>query len=1110
MSRILLMIAWLGTLAPMSAADDPFFIRGGQRVLFLGDSITNNGGYIRDIDAYLTTRFPGERFELINLGLSSETVSGLSEPDHPFPRPNVHERLERALTKTKPDIVVACYGMNDGIYHPFDESRFQKYRDGIETLVDRVRQSGAKLVLLTPPPFDAGAIPDKVQPLGAAKYGWLGPYVGYDETLIRYGEWLLTLRDRGILVVDPHAVVARHLASVRAGDPKYRLSGDGVHMDATGQWLIAQALLPAWKAKADVDDAEIDAKDKLAKRGQVADLAISDGVLRFTWTSRVPMPHDPSWDPKLVERERIASNFNRYRLTVTGLEAPRYELFEGDTRLGVATREQLAQGLDLLTLPKLSTNQHAAALWPLIEKRERLMSAAWLTDVGHKRPDTPQGLPLDEARKQAEPLSAEIERLAQPVALALRLVPLRDQAVFRAGAAAVDVTPPKLPVLVNGGFLQVSADKVNDTLNARCLVLDDASVRLAIVVVDSCMLPRELIDRAKDIAAMRTSIPAERILVSATHTHTAPAAMGALGCSPDSNYVEFLPERIADAIEKAAKNLVPARVGWGSIDDDQHTHCRRWIRRPDKIITDPFGNRTVRANMHPGHQNADVIAPAGPVDPGLSVLSVQATDGRPIAVLANYSMHYFGTQPVSADYFGRFSTTLSQKLGADKLDPPFVAMMSQGTSGDQQWMDYAKPKSAITIDAYADAVAEGAFQACKSVVYRDQASIAMAEAKLELRRRVPDEKRLAWAKPIAEKLGDNPPRSIPEVYAREAFFLHREPQRELKLQAIRIGELAIAAIPNEVYAITGLKIKAWSPLPATFTIELANGSEGYIPPPEQHFLGGYTTWPARTAALEVEAEPKIVETVLGLLEAVAGKPRRGSSEAHGAYARAILDDKPVAYWRFSELRGPDAADSSGHGRVARYGDGIAFYLEGPASPEFNGAGMINRAPHIAGGNISASIPGVAERSTVEFWFWNGLPSDVRGVTAYLAALGAEDRLAIGGTAGSPGRLLFSRGNAAPLAGNAVAALKVWFHVAIVRDGSSVIVYVNGEPDIRGNLDRHAAQEGEQAYSFGARHDGGATLEGKLDEVAVFDRALTAAEVARHYAASGMKSKPAAR
>ena len=132
-----------------------------------------------------------------------------------------------------------------------------------------------------------------------------------------------------------------------------------------------------------------------------------------------------------------------------------------------------------------------------------------------------------------------------------------------------------------------------------------------------------------------------------------------------------------------------------------------------------------------------------------------------------------------------------------------------------------------------------AHQAYQSITYRDWVPLAMAESKLVLRRRVPDGPRLAWAKVIVERMGNRGiPNSVPEVYAKEAIFLHEEPRRELKLQAIRIGELGIAAIPNEVFALTGLKIKAWSPFETTMNIELANGSEGYVPPPEQHVLGG--------------------------------------------------------------------------------------------------------------------------------------------------------------------------------------------------------------------------------------------------------------------------------
>src|SRR5262245_12949866 len=113
MIRTLIATCFLLTSPALLQAAEPFALRDGQRVLFLGDSNTFAGLFIAYLDGYLFTRFPEQKYELINLGLPSETISGLSEPDHPYPRPNVHDRLEKALTETKPDVVFACYGMND-------------------------------------------------------------------------------------------------------------------------------------------------------------------------------------------------------------------------------------------------------------------------------------------------------------------------------------------------------------------------------------------------------------------------------------------------------------------------------------------------------------------------------------------------------------------------------------------------------------------------------------------------------------------------------------------------------------------------------------------------------------------------------------------------------------------------------------------------------------------------------------------------------------------------------------------------------------------------------------------------------------------------------------
>ena len=138
------------------------------------------------------------------------------------------------------------------------------------------------------------------------------------------------------------------------------------------------------------------------------------------------------------------------------------------------------------------------------------------------------------------------------------------QAELRVGATKVDVSPDQWPVLVNGGMTSRSADQIKTRVNARAIVLDDGNERLAIVVVDSCMIPRSLLDEAKQLAATRTKLRPERILISATHSHTAPSSFGCLGTDADANYVPLLRQRLADALVTAEKNLTPARVGWGS------------------------------------------------------------------------------------------------------------------------------------------------------------------------------------------------------------------------------------------------------------------------------------------------------------------------------------------------------------------------------------------------------------------------------------------------------------------------------------------------------------------------------------------------------------------
>jgi hypothetical protein len=702
--------------------------------------------------------------------------------------------------------------------------------------------------------------------------------------------------------------------------------------------------------------------------------------------------------------------------------------------------------------------------------------------------------------------------------------------VFRAGASLVDISPTNLPVLVNAMFEERTASQVTDRLYARALTLDDGTTRLVIAVVDTCMMSRDLIDRAKTQASLATGIPTDRMLVSATHTHSAPSAMGCLGSRLDTNYAAFLAPRIAEVIIHASGNLQPARIGWGSVDDWDHTFNRRWIRRPDRMITDPFGNRNVRAHMHPGYQSPDAIAPSGPVDPGLSVVAVQSLDGQPLALLANYSQHYYGSPLLSSDYYGRFCREVAYRLNVSESDGShgFVAMMSQGTSGDLMWMDYSAPAKDIGYDAYAKAIAGEVTDVVHRIQFTSWVPLKMAETSLQLRYRTPDDARLEWARGIAQRLAGRLPLGLPEIYALESIYLHDRPETDLKLQALRIGDLGITALPNEVFSLTGLKLKAQSPFPTTFNIELANGGEGYIPPPEQHKLGGYTTWPARTAGLEVQAEPKIIATLLKLLEEVSGKPRRPMTDLNGPYAKAVLAARPGAYWRLNESVIPVAHDATGHHLDATYEDGVALYLPGasrtigfhPARPEVPNAfsdSQINRAPHFAGGRVRARLPQLGQSYSVELWLWNGLTNTARPITGYFFARCPDDggsavgdQLGLGGnTPGeSTGRLTFGRsGNPSPaLHGRTPVSWREWHHVVLVRNDRHVSLYLDGNqtPEIETETDSPEPGMEPDIY-LGGRGDNFANFEGKLDEVSIYPRPLSPSEVAEHYRAAGFAS-----
>lgn len=254
-----------------------------KRIVFLGDSNTHASEYVVQLEAAFLDTLNWSP-EIINLGLPSETCCGLSEPIHPFPRPNVQERLDRVLAKTKPDLVVACYGMNDGIYHPFDKTRFEAYQLGIRTIIKKVNATGAKLILLTPPPFDPipGRAKGKLVAADAKEFSWKTIYENYDSEVMKpYATWVMEQQPHVLAVVDTHGPVANYLKKKRKSDPKFTFSNDGVHFDKSGHQLFAQTILDSLSASCGLE-AKLSQNEKLLEL-----VRRRQAISHLTWLSEV-------------------------------------------------------------------------------------------------------------------------------------------------------------------------------------------------------------------------------------------------------------------------------------------------------------------------------------------------------------------------------------------------------------------------------------------------------------------------------------------------------------------------------------------------------------------------------------------------------------------------------------------------------------------------------------------------------------------------------------------------------------------------------------------------------------------------------------------------------
>lgn len=453
-----------------------------------------------------------------------------------------------------------------------------------------------------------------------------------------------------------------------------------------------------------------------------------------------------------------------------------------------------------------------------------------------------------------------------------------DEPGLHAGTAAVDISPDVFPMQLRSG----PSKYVHDPLHVRAVALQNGEGRAVIALMDAIGVGREMTDEAKAAVATKTGWKPEEMLVSGTHSHSTPK-----GGDTSPGRIAYEKKRrdgLVEAMIQAIESLEPAEVGYASDEEPSEVYNRRWFLKEGTMDLNPLGGYDqVRTNA----PRQNLVKPAGPIDPELCVVDVRTRRGRPLGLIANYALHYVGGIPkiieengkevgmTSADYFGEFSRIMPYRIGGSNPPENFVAMITNGASGDINNIDFhsTRPPRAPfeQIRVVATKAADTAWRAVKKIeAYEENPLVAMRQRLVTLDYRVPSQAEVEKALALLEL----PRKEREEINGRTTSVAtntvrYGGPENpgteDVIVQAIRIGDQAIVSMPFEVLVEIGLEIKEKSPFPHTFLIELANGGYGYLPPPNQHELGGYETW-IGTSRFEKQASEKLTAALLEMLE----------------------------------------------------------------------------------------------------------------------------------------------------------------------------------------------------------------------------------------------------
>lgn len=445
---------------------------------------------------------------------------------------------------------------------------------------------------------------------------------------------------------------------------------------------------------------------------------------------------------------------------------------------------------------------------------------------------------------------------------------------FLAGAANVDITPP-LGTFINGDFVPHYAQYIHDQLHARALVFQQNGIFIAIVVVDICVMPKDFVDGVKSEINKQTGIRPEHILMSATHTHAAGSIASVYLGAADVQYMKKLPALLVRSVVLAKQNIRPAKIAWGSVDVPEHMLCRRYKMKPGYVAVNPVSGGIDQVKTNPFDGENFIDYGTNRTDPQVGFFAVKGADDKWIGLLANYSLHYVGdwdNGTISADYFGEFSRQIQAKLGAGD---DFSGIMSNGTSGDVNIWDFVNPHRYPTqkfekSKLIAADIATKVFNQLQHVEWDIEPALSVQYNEVSLQLRKPAADELKKSEEIVSQSNYEHIKinmeTLHQLYAREQVLLNDLPDSlEFPVQAIKIGGGVIGGLGAEMFAETGLWLKLHSPVKNYFTIGLANGNAGYVPPEHEFENGGYETWRGRTSKLEKGAEAIVRNELLKLI-----------------------------------------------------------------------------------------------------------------------------------------------------------------------------------------------------------------------------------------------------